>query len=85
LRGKAVAIGCPKLDDLEAHIERLSEILKRGGIKSLTVVRMEVPCCFGFVHAAREAAARSGVTLPIGEVVISRQGKILEQKTQEPG
>jgi Pyruvate/2-oxoacid:ferredoxin oxidoreductase delta subunit len=85
LRGKAVAIGCPKLDDLEAHIERLSEILKRGGIKSLTVVRMEVPCCFGFVHAAREAAARSGVTLPIGEVVISRQGNILEQKTQEPG
>jgi Pyruvate/2-oxoacid:ferredoxin oxidoreductase delta subunit len=76
LAGKAVAIGCPKLDDLEAHIDRLAEILKHGGIKSLTVVHMEVPCCFGFVHAAREAAARSGSSIPLQEVVITRQGKI---------
>ena len=85
LRGKAVAIGCPKLDDLEAHIERLAELLKRGGVKSLTVVHMEVPCCFGFVHAAREAVARSGVKLLLGEVVISRHGKILERNQKAAG
>jgi len=85
LRGRAVAIGCPKLDDLEAHIERLSEILKHGGVKSLTVVHMEVPCCFGFVHAAREAISRSGVKLRLGEVVISRHGEIREEKTGSTG
>jgi len=85
LRGKAVAIGCPKLDDLAAHLDRLTDILKHSGIKSLTVVHMEVPCCFGFVHAAREALERSGLSIPLEEVVITRQGEIVEQSTRATG
>lgn len=80
LRGKAVAIGCPKLDDLDAHIDRLTEIIKHSGLRSLAVVHMEVPCCFGFMHAAQEAIQRAGVSVPLREVVIGRQGTILEQK-----
>lgn len=84
LAGKAVAIGCPKLDDLEAHIHRLAEIIRAAEPRSLTVVHMEVPCCFGFVHAAKEALKRAGSDLELNEVVISRQGQILETKPASP-
>lgn len=80
LPGKAVAMGCPKLDDLEAHIERLAEIVKGSSLKSITVVRMEVPCCRGFVHAAEQAVSRAGVELPLYETVISRTGQVLSEE-----
>lgn len=80
LKGNAVAIGCPKLDDLEAHIERLSDIIKGSGLRSLTVVHMEVPCCFGFVHAAQKAVERSGVDLPLKRVQIGVSGEIQEEE-----
>jgi len=79
LKGKAVAIGCPKLDDLEAHIDRLSEILKAAHPRSLTVVHMEVPCCAAFMHAAREAIRRAGVGIPLRRTVIGRTGTVLLQ------
>jgi ferredoxin len=77
LKGKAVAIGCPKLDDLEAHIERLAEILAGAQPNSLTVVHMEVPCCSGFLYAATEAIERSGVKVPLKKIIISRSGEVL--------
>jgi Pyruvate/2-oxoacid:ferredoxin oxidoreductase delta subunit len=80
LPGKAVAMGCPKLDDLEAHIERLAGILKFSGVKSVTVARMEVPCCRGFVYAAQEAASRAGVNIPITETVVGRTGEIISEQ-----
>jgi len=79
LKSKAVAIGCPKLDDLEAHIERLSEILKGARPRSLTVVHMEVPCCAAFMHAAQEAIRRAGVDIPLRRTVVSRTGTVLPQ------
>ena len=79
LRDKAVAMGCPKLDDLEAHIARLSEILKGALLKSMTVVHMEVPCCEAFLSAAREAIRRSGVDVPLNYKVIGRSGAIIEE------
>ncbi len=79
LPGKAVAMGCPKLDDLEAHIERLAELVKFAGLKSITVVRMQVPCCRGFVHAAEQAVQRAGVELPLREMVISPKGEVLSE------
>jgi Pyruvate/2-oxoacid:ferredoxin oxidoreductase delta subunit len=79
LPGRVVALGCPKLDDLEAHITRLAEILKVAHPRSLTVVHMEVPCCRGFVFAAEEALKRSGVSLPLSRIMISRNGDILEE------
>lgn len=80
LPGKAVAMGCPKLDDLEAHISRLAEILKGADIKSLTVAHMEVPCCNGFVYAAQEALKRAGLNIPLGRIKISADGRILEEE-----
>ncbi|HPR52449.1 MAG TPA: 4Fe-4S binding protein [Deltaproteobacteria bacterium] len=79
LKGKSIALGCPKLDNIEAHVVRLSEILKSARPRSLTVVHMEVPCCFGFVQAALAAAQRSGVNIPIKRVKIARTGAILEE------
>ncbi len=80
LPGNVIAMGCPKLDDLDAHIEALTRILTEADVKSLTVVHMEVPCCFGFVHAAREAVSRSGKRLPLSRMKISKSGRILERE-----
>jgi ferredoxin len=77
LKDRAIAIGCPKLDDLEAHIERLVQILAGAQPNSLTVVHMEVPCCSGFLYAATEAIERSGVKVPLKRIIISRSGEVL--------
>lgn len=79
LKGNAVAIGCPKLDNLEAHIQRLAEILKGAKPRSLTVVHMEVPCCRGFVYAAEKAVELSGADLPLATIEIGVNGEILER------
>jgi NAD-dependent dihydropyrimidine dehydrogenase PreA subunit len=85
LPGKAVAIGCPKLDDLQAHIDRLAEILSGARPRSLTVAIMEVPCCGGLVFAAQKALECSGVDIPLKTVIISRMGEILaEQEVPRP-
>ncbi|HPR52078.1 MAG TPA: 4Fe-4S binding protein [Deltaproteobacteria bacterium] len=79
LKDRAVAMGCPKLDNLETHIQRLAEILKGASPQSLTVVHMEVPCCKAFVSAAHEAIRRSGVHVPLNYIVIARDGTIMEE------
>ena len=79
LKDKAVAMGCPKLDDLEAHIQRLAEILEGALPQSLTVVHMEVPCCNAFLSAAREAIRCSGVDVPLKYIIIGREGTIKEE------
>jgi NAD-dependent dihydropyrimidine dehydrogenase PreA subunit len=80
LKGRTVAIACPKLDDVEKHIGRLAEILARATPKTLAVVHMEVPCCTGLVHAAIEALRRSGVNIPLKHIVIGRGGEILAEE-----
>ncbi|MBN2297744.1 MAG: 4Fe-4S binding protein [Deltaproteobacteria bacterium] len=82
LKNRAVAMGCPKLDNLEAHIQRLAEILKGALLKSLTVVHMEVPCCKAFVSAAHEAIRRSGVNVPLNYIIIGRDGTIMKEGRQ---
>jgi len=76
LEGKALVIGCPKLDDNNAYLHKLTEIFRSSSIKSITVLRMEVPCCGGIVMAARQALAASGKEIPFREVVIGIQGEI---------
>ena len=78
LAGKAVAIGCPKLDDNRAYGEKLTELFRSASIRSVTVVRMEVPCCGGIVVAARQALAASGKEIPFKEVSIGIRGDINE-------
>lgn len=77
LKGHTVAIGCPKFDNIEAHIERLALILAEARPKGLTVVHMEVPCCSGFLYAAIEAIKRSAIRLPFRKVIVGRNGDIL--------
>jgi Fe-S-cluster-containing hydrogenase component 2 len=76
IRGKITLIGCPKLDGVD-YSEKLTEILRANEIRSLTVVRMEVPCCGGLEHAAVSALKASGKFIPWQVVTISTDGRIL--------
>ena len=77
LGDRALLVACPKLDDFQAHQEKLTEILKQSGLKSLTVVRMEVPCCGGLVQMVRQAILNSRNVIPYREVVINIKGDII--------
>lgn len=78
LAGHAVAIACPKLDNYEAHLSKLTAILKQARPRSITVLRMEVPCCGGLVRMTHEALEASGLEeVPLQQVTISAQGEIL--------
>ncbi|WP_136524287.1 ATP-binding protein [Geomonas ferrireducens] len=79
LAGKAVVVGCPKLDDNNAYLQKLTELFRVSGITGITVLRMEVPCCGGIVMAARQALAASGMEIPFREVTISIRGEIIER------
>ncbi len=71
----ALLVACPKLDDFEAHQQKLNQILKQAGIKSLTVVHMEVPCCSGLVYMAKQAMLAAGNIVPFRDVTISIRGE----------
>lgn len=75
LKGKSVIIGCPKLDDADFYVEKLTELLKKNTIKSITLVNMEVPCCFGLQRIVEEAVKNSGKVLPIRQTVITIRGE----------
>lgn len=75
--GKITLIGCPKLDDID-YGEKLAQILANNDIKSITVVRMEVPCCGGIVSAVKSAMLKSGKLIPWRVVTISTDGRIIE-------
>ena len=75
LKGKTLAIGCPKLDDAALYRDKLAEIFKRSDIRSVTVINMEVPCCFGLYHLVKEALASSGKNIPIRQETISIKGE----------
>ena len=76
IKDHITVIGCPKLDDNQYYTEKLTEILSNNDIKSITVVRMEVPCCSGIVNAVKQAMLNSQTIVPYREVVISIDGKI---------
>lgn len=77
MRNKVTLIGCPKLDEGD-YSEKLTAILENNNIKSLTVLRMEVPCCSGIANAAKNALINSGKMIPWSIVTISTDGEILE-------
>lgn len=76
MKNKVTIIGCPKLDSVD-YVEKLTEIIRKNDIKSITVVRMEVPCCGGIENAVKKALMNSGKFLPWSVVTISTDGKIL--------
>ena len=77
IKGKITVVGCPKLDDID-YSEKLTEIIRNNDIQSVTVVRMEVPCCGGLEHAAKTALQNSGKFIPWQVVTISTDGQILD-------
>lgn len=77
MKGKITLIGCPKLDSAD-YSEKLTEIIKNNDIQSVTVVRMEVPCCGGLEFAAKQALQASGKFIPWQIVTITTDGKIKE-------
>ncbi|HPH95457.1 MAG TPA: 4Fe-4S binding protein [Anaerolineaceae bacterium] len=76
IRGRVTLIGCPKLDDNALYAEKFAEMLAENEIKSITVVRMEVPCCGGIVQAVKNAMLSSGTIVPYNEVVINIDGSV---------
>jgi len=77
LRDHSLLVACPKLDDFQAHLRKLTDILRHSQVKSLTVVHVEVPCCSGLVHMARQAVQLSGKDIPFKEVTVSIKGDLM--------
>lgn len=77
MKGKITLVGCPKLDSVD-YSEKLTEIIRNNEIQSVTIVRMEVPCCGGLEAAAKKALQNSGKFIPWQVVTISIDGKILD-------
>jgi Fe-S-cluster-containing hydrogenase component 2 len=80
LAGKAVMMGCPKFDDTQLYIEKFAQICRLSGIKSITSVVMEVPCCSALPVIVKKGMEMSGAEIPLEEVVISTRGKVLERR-----
>lgn len=78
LAGKALVVGCPKLDDVGAYVDKLREIFAANDVRSVTVARMEVPCCGGISMAARRALEASGKapSVPLRDVVVAVDGAV---------
>jgi NAD-dependent dihydropyrimidine dehydrogenase PreA subunit len=77
LAGKRLVVGCPKLDDNQAYARKLAEIVRQGAVRSLTVVKMVVPCCGGIAWAARQALAAAGREVPYREVTVGIEGDLV--------
>ncbi len=80
LKGKAIAIACPKLDNVEPYVTKLRQIIELSNIKSLTVVIMEVPCCSGLAGLAGEAIRQSNRDIPLKTIVIGIRGDVLARE-----
>jgi len=75
LKGKALAIACPKLDDTSPYVDKLANIFSANDVKSITVAIMEVPCCRGLDIMVREALQKSGKDIPFKTVIIGIDGE----------
>ncbi|MBN2449176.1 MAG: 4Fe-4S binding protein [Lentisphaeria bacterium] len=76
VKGRRIALACPKLDDTSGYVDKLAAILAGNDVRSLTVARMQVPCCGGIVHLAQEAIRRSGKDVPMAVLVIDHRGAV---------
>ncbi len=74
LRDKALLIGCPKLDDTDAYLQKVTEILKKNDIRTLTVAIMEVPCCGALYRLVEQSVKRSGKNIELKKIVIGVDG-----------
>ena len=79
LRGKTLVTGCPKFDDLDLYLEKLTAILQNNRVRSITVAKMEVPCCSGLLRLAEAAVEASGKDVPVTSITIGLSGELIEE------
>lgn len=79
MKDRITLIGCPKLDDNEYYVEKIAEIIKKNNLRSVKVVRMDVPCCSGIVRAVKEAMLLAKTIVPYSEVTINSQGQVVNE------
>ncbi len=80
LQGKAVMMGCPKFDDVDMYIEKFAQIFAVAGIKDITVLIMEVPCCSGLPMMVQKGLQKARKTVPMEQIVIGTRGQILKRQ-----
>jgi len=83
LKDRKVLIGCPKLDNAMEYVDKFAQIFSTTPIKSLTCLRMEVPCCGGMTAILKEALKRSGKQIPFAETIIGIKGDLLSERSVE--
>ena len=81
LKDHSIVVGCPKLDETEPYIDKLAAILRANTLNSLTVIHMEVPCCSGLTHIARQAMAKSRVEMDFEDITIDLKGAVSQTVT----
>jgi ferredoxin len=77
LKGRVLLIGCPKLDDAQFYVEKLTELFRTAQPKTVTVAHMTVPCCFGMVQVVKQALEASGAGTRLSEVTVDVEGKVV--------
>ena len=80
LKGKAVRVGCPKLDDAQVYVQKFADIFRNADVKSVTVVVMEVPCCQGLPVILQRGMAIADVNVPLEKVVINSRGEVVRKE-----
>ncbi|MGA6924569.1 MAG: 4Fe-4S dicluster domain-containing protein [Desulfosarcina sp.] len=80
MAGKAVMVGCPKFDNVQSYIDKFADIFRTAGVKSVTTVIMEVPCCSGLPTIVKKGMQKAAVVVPSKQVTISTRGEILEER-----
>ena len=78
-------MGCPKFDDADEYIKKFTEIFIKAGIKSLTIVSMEVPCCAGLAWIVKKGLAGANVDIPTVELIIGAQGNVISKTVAATG
>jgi NAD-dependent dihydropyrimidine dehydrogenase PreA subunit len=81
LKDHSIAVGCPKLDDVQFYIEKLAAILQANKLNSLTVIHMEVPCCSGLTYIAQQAIAQSNMEMTFEDITIDLHGNVSRTET----
>jgi Fe-S-cluster-containing hydrogenase component 2 len=76
LKGRALLIACPKLDNAELYVEKLAAMIRQNDFRSITIAHMEVPCCFGLGRIVNEAIKRAGVKVPVMSINVGVEGEL---------
>lgn len=80
IKGRVLMVGCPKFDDAEAYIQKFTDVFKSAGVKSVTVLTMEVPCCQGLPVIVKRGMAAANADIPMSHIVVGVQGKIVRRE-----